>query len=225
MGLVACTILCCRPVLKTRARSLIDWTAFRDPTFMIFAFSLQLALLAYYVPIFYIASYARTVVQTTTSLAFYMVAIVNGSSVIGRVVPYLLVAYMKPITILIVSITASAIAMFTWIAATETPGFIVWACYWGILSGVIVTAPTSIVAHPVFCPNPSLMGTRLGMMWGISSFGAMAGTPIAGALVDLQQAQFLPAQLFAGCMMVGAVVFQVWPAYKVLRHDRDHARR
>jgi cytochrome c oxidase assembly factor CtaG len=47
-----------------------------------------------YVPIFYVASYARTVVHTTTDFSFYMVAIVNGTSVIGRVVPYLLVAYI-----------------------------------------------------------------------------------------------------------------------------------
>ena len=53
-----------------------------------------------------IASYARTVVHTTTDFSFYMVAIVNGTSVIGRVVPYLLVAYIKPIGILIFSVTA-----------------------------------------------------------------------------------------------------------------------
>lgn len=223
MAILACAILCCRPVPKTRARSLVDWKAFRDPSFMLFSVSLTCVLLAYYVPIFYVASYARTVVHTTTSLGFYMVAIVNGSSVFGRVVPYLLVAYVKPIAILMFCVTASAIAMFTWIAATDTPGFIVWACYWGILSGVLVTAPTSIVAHPVFSPNSNYMGTRLGMMWGISSFGALAGTPIAGALVNLDTAQFLRAQVFAGCMMVGAVLLQVWPGYKVFRYDRNHA--
>lgn len=225
MALTACTITFCRPVIKTHARSLIDWKAFREPPFMLFSVSLTCALLAYYVPIFYVASYARTVVHTTTSLAFYMVAIVNGSSVLGRVVPYLLVAYVKPISILLFCVVASAIAMFTWIAATNAPGFIVWACYWGILSGVLVTGPTSIVAHPVFCPDPSYMGTRLGMMWGISSFGALAGTPIAGALVNLDRAGFLRAQVFAGCMMVGAVLLQLWPAYRVLRHDREHPRR
>ncbi|KAJ5720398.1 uncharacterized protein N7483_008332 [Penicillium malachiteum] len=224
MAIIACSILCRRPGHQSRARSLIDWTAFRELPFMLFSVSLTCVMLAYYVPIFYVASYAETVVQTTTSLAFYMVAIVNGSSVFGRIVPYLLVAYVKPIAILLFCVTASAIAMFTWIAATETPGFIVWACYWGILSGVLVTAPTSIVAHPVFCTNPNYMGTRLGMMWGISSFGALAGTPIAGALVNLDTAYFLHAQIFAGCMMVAAILLQWWPALKVIQYDRDHPR-
>ncbi|KAJ5173304.1 hypothetical protein N7492_005897 [Penicillium capsulatum] len=200
MGLVACTILCRRPGLKTRARSLVDWTAFREPSYMMFSVSLTCVMLAYYVPIFYVASYGRVVVHTTTSLSFYMVAIVNGSSVIGRVVPYLLVAYVKSIAILVLAVTASAIAMFTWIAVSSIPGFIVWACYWGTLSGVLVTAPTSIVAHPVFCPRPNYMGTRLGMMWGISSFGALGGTPIAGALVNLDTGKFVRAQALCHCI-------------------------
>lgn len=191
---------------------------------MLFSVSLTCVMLAYYVPIFYVASYGRVVVHTTTSLSFYMVAIVNGSSVFGRVVPYLLVAYVKPIAILIIVVVASAIAMFTWIAVSNVAGFIVWACYWGILSGVIVTAPTSIVAHPVFCSSPNWMGTRLGMMWGISSLGALAGTPIAGALVDLDNASFLRAQIFAGCVMAGASLLQAWPALQVVRYDRKNPR-
>lgn len=222
MGLAACTILCRRPGQKTRARSLVDWSAFQEPCYMMFSVSLTCVMLAYYVPIFYVASYGRVVVHTTTDLSFYMVAIVNGSSVIGRVVPYLLVAYVKPIAILVFAVTASAIAMFAWMAVSSVPGFVVWACYWGTLSGVLVTAPTSIVAHPVFCPRPNYTGTRLGMMWGISSFGALAGTPVAGALVNLDTGEFLRAQVFAGCMMVGAVLLQVWPALKVLRYDRSN---
>ncbi|CAI7655763.1 unnamed protein product [Penicillium discolor] len=225
LAIVACLILCRQPGQRAHARSLIDWRAFREPSFMMFSLSLTCVMLAYYVPIFYIASYARTVVHTTTDFSFYMVAIVNGTSVIGRVVPYLLVAYIKPIGILIFSVTASAIAMFTWIAATDMAGFIVWACYWGALSGVLVTAPTSIVAHPIFCQDSSFLGTRLGMMWGISSFGALAGTPIAGALVNLDTAEFLHAQVFAGCMMVGAVLLQIWPTFRVVRYDLEHPRK
>lgn len=225
LAIIACLILCRQPGQKARARSLIDWKAFREPSFMMFSLSLTCVMLAYYVPIFYVASYGRTVIHTTTSLGFYMVAIVNGSSVVGRVVPYLLVAYIKPIGILIFAAAASAIAMFTWIAATSSAGFIVWACYWGALSGVLVTAPTSIVAHPVFCPDSTFLGTRLGMMWGISSFGALAGTPIAGALVNLNTAEFLRAQVFAGCMMVGAVLLQIWPTFRVVRYDQEYPRK
>ncbi|KAI9372205.1 major facilitator superfamily domain-containing protein [Aspergillus egyptiacus] len=224
LAVITCAVLCRKPGEKVGARSLIEWKAFKDVPFMLFSVSLTLVMLAYWIPLFYVASYARTVLGTTRSLSFYMVSIINGASAFGRTVPYLVGSRVKPICVLISCIAGSAIAMFTWIAATSTPGFIVWACYWGFLTGVIVTAPTSIISHPALCPDMKMLGTRMGMMWGISSFGSLAGTPIAGALVDLSEAQFLRAQIFAGCLMLGAVTLQLWPTLVVIRHDRQRAR-
>ncbi|KAL5341408.1 major facilitator superfamily domain-containing protein [Aspergillus crustosus] len=221
LAVVTCAVLCRRPGQKIGARSLIDWKAFKDIPFMLLSVSLTLVMLAYWIPLFYVASYARTVLGTTTSLSFYMLAIINGASAFGRIVPYLLGSRVKPIAILIFCVGGSAVAMFTWIAATSTASFIVWACYWGFLTGVLVTAPTSIISHPALCPDLKMLGTRMGMMWGISSFGSLAGTPIAGTLVDLSEAQFLRAQIFAGCLMVGAMILQLWPTLVILRHDRQ----
>ncbi|GIK04335.1 hypothetical protein Aspvir_008415 [Aspergillus viridinutans] len=222
LGLITILILCRKPGKKTRARSMIEWRAFTDLPFMLFSTSLTCVMLAYYIPLFYVPSYARTQLHTTRSLSFYMVAIINGASAFGRVVPYLLSAYIPPIAILCLGVAGSALAMFTWIAATNLPGFVVWACYWGFLSGVLVTAPTAIIGHPALCPDPNYLGTRMGMMWGISSFGSLVGTPIAGALVDLSAADsdFLKAQVFAGCLMVGGVMLQLWPVLVVMKHDR-----
>ncbi|EAW11060.1 putative MFS monocarboxylate transporter [Aspergillus clavatus NRRL 1] len=222
LALIIGLILCRKPGKRTRARSMIEFKALTDLPFMLFSVSLTCVMIAYYIPLFYVPSYARTQLHTTRSLSFYMVAIINGASAFGRVVPYLLGRRVKPIYVLFSGVAGSALAMFTWIAATSTPGFIVWACYWGFLSGVLVTAPTAIIGHPALCPDPNYLGTRMGMMWGISSFGALVGTPIAGALVDLDQAYFLRAQVFAGCLMLGAVMLQLWPTMVVLRYDRHN---
>ncbi|KAL4944146.1 hypothetical protein BDV06DRAFT_210528 [Aspergillus oleicola] len=220
LAIVTCAVLCRRPGEKVGARSLIEWNAFRDIPFMLFSVSLTLMMLGYWIPLFYVASYARTVLGTSTSLSFYMLSIINGASAFGRTVPYLVGSEVKPICTLIFCVAASAIAMFTWIAATSVAGFIVWACYWGFLTGVLVTGPTSIISHPALCPDFKMLGTRMGMMWAISSLGSLTGTPIAGALVDLANASFLRAQIIAGCMMVGSVVLQLWPVLVVIRHDR-----
>ncbi|KAL2832211.1 major facilitator superfamily domain-containing protein [Aspergillus pseudoustus] len=222
LAIFTCLVLCRKPGEKIGARSLIEKKAFKDLPFMLFSVSLTCVMLAYWIPLFYVASYARTVLETTRSLSFYMVAIINGASAFGRTVPYLLGSRVKPIGILICSVAGSAIAMFTWIPAKNTPGFIVWSCYWGFLTGVLVTGPTSIISHPALCPDMKMLGTRMGMMWGISSFGSLAGTPIAGALVNLSDADFLRAQIFAGCLMLGAVALQIWPTLVVIRYDRRH---
>ncbi|PWY75062.1 MFS monocarboxylate transporter [Aspergillus heteromorphus CBS 117.55] len=220
LAFITCVILCRRPGTKTRTRNLIEWKALTHIPFMLLSVSMTCVMLAYYVPIFYIATYARSALGTPTSLSIYLVSITNGASAFGRTVPYLVGSRVRPICILIACTAAASVAMFTWIATTNTAGFIVWACYWGFLSGVLVTAPTSIVAHPAFCPDTDYLGTRMGMMWGISSVGSLAGTPIAGALVDLNTADFLRAQIFAGCLMVAAFVLQIWPTLVVVRTDR-----
>ncbi|UDD60880.1 hypothetical protein AFCA_008267 [Aspergillus flavus] len=224
MSIIACSILCRHPGKKTQARSLVEWKALKHPTFMLLSVSLTCVMLAYYVPIFYVATYARVKLNTETNLSFYLVSIINGASAFGRTVPYLLGSRINTIFVLISCTAASAVAMYTWIATSNTAGFIVWACYWGFLSGVLVTAPTSIVAHPVFTPDKNYLGTRMGMMWGISSFGALAGAPIAGALVDLEHKNFVRAQVFSGSLMVGAVLLQVWPTIAALRYDRNKDR-
>ncbi|GAB1210343.1 hypothetical protein APSETT445_009134 [Aspergillus pseudonomiae] len=224
MAIIACLILCRHPRKKTRARSLVEWKALKQPTFMLLSVSLTCVMLAYYVPIFYVATYARVKLNTETNLSFYLVSIINGASAFGRTVPYLLGSRVNTAFVLISCTTASAIAMYTWIATSNTAGFIVWACYWGFLSGVLVTAPTAIVAHPVFTPDKNYLGTRMGMMWGISSFGSLAGAPIAGALVDLEHKNFVRSQVFAGSLMVGAVLLQLWPTIVAFRYDRNKDR-
>ncbi|GAB1211309.1 hypothetical protein ATERTT37_000422 [Aspergillus terreus] len=224
LGIVTIVILCRRPGKRTVARSLIERKALTEAPFMLLSVSLLLVMLGYYVPIFYIPSFARAALHTSKSLSLYMVSIVNAASAFGRTVPYLAGTRVKPIAILFFCTAAAMVAIFTWIAVSNVPGFIVWACYWGFLSGVLVTAPTSIVAHPTFCPDSNYLGTRMGMMWGISSFGSLAGTPIAGALVNLDEANFLRAQIFGGCMMLGAVILQVWPTMCVFRYDKKRVK-
>ncbi|KAA8649283.1 putative MFS monocarboxylate transporter [Aspergillus tanneri] len=220
LALITCIVLCRRPGQKTRVRSMLDWTAFKEPPFILLSVSLTCVMLGYYIPVFYVASYSRVALHTTKSLSFYMVSIINGSSAFGRIVPYLAGSRVKPIAVLLCGSIAGAVAMFCWMAVSNIPGFIVWACYWGFLSGLFVTAPTSIVAHPAFCPDSSYLGTRMGMMWGISSFGSLVGTPIAGTLVDLEKVEFIRAQVFAGCLMVGAMILQAYPTFVVFRYDR-----
>ncbi|KAH8809332.1 major facilitator superfamily domain-containing protein [Xylogone sp. PMI_703] len=220
LAILTCLILCRRPGKRTRARSLIEKKALTELPFMLLSVSLICVMLAFYIPLFYVPSYARTKLGTDKNLSFYMLAIINAASTFGRTVPYVLGARVKPIFILLFCTTGSAVALYAWIGATNTAGFIVWLCYWGALTGTLVTAPTSIIAHPAFCPDIGYIGTRMGMMWGFSSLGGLLGTPIAGALVNLADADFLSVQVFAGSMMVGAVLLQLWPAVVVVRYDQ-----
>lgn len=57
------------------------------------------------------------------------------------------------------------------------------------------------------CPNPSDIGTYVGQGLALCSFGALAGTPINGALV--RNYGFLEASMFSGAMVTVGLICQI----------------
>ncbi|KAF4628518.1 hypothetical protein G7Y89_g9635 [Cudoniella acicularis] len=214
-------ILCRKPGTRApKARTVIDPRAFREPIFGTFVIALFFQFLAYYIPLFYITTYARVKVGTTVDFAFYLLAISNGASFFGRTLPYLLGSRVTPIQILIFWDTVGIILLFSWISVRTTAGMVVWTIAWGFLSGVLVTAPAASTAHPTLSPSLDVIGARLGMSWAMASVGVLIGAPIAGALADVARKEFVDAQAFAGAVMAAAVVLLIVPLVAAHRFNR-----
>ncbi|KAL9085922.1 MAG: hypothetical protein Q9165_007405 [Trypethelium subeluteriae] len=217
-------ILCRKPGTRApKARMVMDPRAFREPIFGMFAAALFFQFLAYYIPLFYLTTYARTKVHTGTNFAFYLLAISNAASFFGRTMPYLLGARVTPIQILIFWDAVGIILLFSWISVSSTAGMVVWTIAWGFLSGVLVTAPAASTSHPTLSPSLDVIGARLGMSWATASVGVLIGAPIAGALADVGKAQFAHAQIFAGAVMAGAVVLLIIPLVAAQRFNRKRS--
>lgn len=77
----------------------------------------------------------------------------------------------------------------------------------GMFSGPLVPLPPSV--FPVVCPDPKILGTRLGMAQSISSIANLIGPPIAGALLRATNPDgrhFVGVQIWIGLLMLlGAV--------------------
>lgn len=65
-------------VQPARARALIDWTAFTEFPFVVFSLATLIGFIGLYVGLFYISFYAEEQRIVDTSLAFYLVPILNG---------------------------------------------------------------------------------------------------------------------------------------------------
>lgn len=80
---------------------------------------------------------------------------------------------------------------------------------YGAFSGALIPLPPSI--FPVVCPDPKVLGARMGMAQGIGSIASLVGSPIAGALSQVgtsgpEERNYLGLQLWAGLvMLVGAL--------------------
>ncbi|KAJ5925231.1 Major facilitator superfamily domain general substrate transporter [Penicillium verhagenii] len=63
------------------------------------------------------------------------------------------------------------------------------------------------------------VGTRMGMCFTFAGTGLLIGNPIAGALLDLEDAMFWKAQLFTAIMVVTESAFFVVVRIMKLRQD------
>ncbi|KAA8571256.1 hypothetical protein EYC84_000586 [Monilinia fructicola] len=204
---------------KTK-KKIFDLTALREPTFMLFSLSLFFIFLAYFVPLFYIPAYATVHLKESSDFSFYLLAITNAGSALGRTLPLFFAHKLGSMNIFFASAIAGTILIFSWISIEKAANYTVNSVFWGIISGVLVTAPAAALAHPAITPSMNVIGTRLGMSWSAAAMGILVGTPIAGALVDVKTDKFLNAQVFSGTIMAVGVGCLAYPVVVVLRYKK-----
>ncbi|KAA8642767.1 hypothetical protein EYZ11_002934 [Aspergillus tanneri] len=168
-------------ILPPKKRELWDWQAFKEPQFVIFAVSLLIGFMGLYVPFFYIQFFAETRNITEGDLAFYLLAILNAGSVFGRILPNFVAGYLGPMNMLVFCVTITAILIWTLLSVHTLGGVVVFCLIFGFFSGTFVSLPPTVFVS--LTKNHAMIGTRMGMGFSIISLGALAGTPIAGAIL------------------------------------------
>ncbi|CAG8908933.1 unnamed protein product [Penicillium egyptiacum] len=191
-------------VKTTQRRSLIDLRAFKDLPFWSFAIGNFFLYLGYITPFYYIPTYAETKLCTSRSMASNVLMISQASSVIGRVVLTLFAHYYGSMISWIICGVLSGVLCICWISADSLVRFILFAAFYGGISGALIPLPPSVFTH--VCPDPKSLGTWLGMAQSLSSFATLVGPPIAGALATIgsdgsADLNYLGIQLFSGIVM------------------------
>ncbi|KAI2734812.1 hypothetical protein DTO013E5_4662 [Penicillium roqueforti] len=202
-------------------RRLIHWHAFREWSFNAYAVANFFMFMAYFIPLFYLPTFASVALHTSTELSFYMVSILNAGSAFGRIGSSLLTPHLGASTVLLTSALASAVILFGWTGIHSIPAFIVFCVLFGIFSGVLISANPLVIAHPIVSPTPSVIGTRMGMQWFATSLGVLIGAPIAG-LIEGHGGDngFLGLQIFSGMAMIVGAAFLLVPIMAIWRHDK-----
>ncbi|KAF4166998.1 hypothetical protein CNMCM6936_005784 [Aspergillus lentulus] len=168
-------------VRAPKPRAVVDWSAFTDVPFMVFTLSLVILFIGNAVLIFYISFYPENRGFTDTSLAFYMAAIFNAGSVLGRIAPNALsdrigvFNTMVPITLLL------GVTVLCMLGVHNAAGMIVEAIVTGFFSGVVVALPP--VCFRVLTADKSMIGTRIGQGFAIGGLGLLIGGPSGGAIL------------------------------------------
>jgi MFS family permease len=202
-------------------RRVFDTAALTDAPFMVLCVASLCSATAYYIPFLYLPLLTQVRIPSVDSdLAFDLLAILNGASGVGRLLAGIAAAIFGPTETIAVSLVFGSIILFSWIAVESVAGTIVWAVFWGMVSGVLVALPGAFV--PLFCPSLALIGTRSGMYWLWVGLGLLIGSPIGGAIYDVKTAgsDWWKLQVFAGIFMMMAAAFTVYPIIHLHRNAR-----
>ncbi|OJJ50182.1 hypothetical protein ASPZODRAFT_58000 [Penicilliopsis zonata CBS 506.65] len=202
-----------------RARSMIDSAAFRSLPFVLFSIGSFFAFMGLYIPFFYVIFYAQSKAGMDESLAFYMLSLLNGSSVFGRIIPGLLADRFGSLQIMVLCTAVSALLSYAWIAIHDPAGLIVFCLLYGFFSGAVVSLPASVLAR--LPPDLGRVGTWMGMSFLVLSFGFLIGNPIAGAMIHVSEGEFSHGFVFAATMVTAAGVIFALVHFIQLRIARD----
>ncbi|KAI2615950.1 MFS general substrate transporter [Hypoxylon sp. NC1633] len=194
---------------KAGPSPLVEWSAFKEPSYVIFAAGTFMFYWALYFGFFYVNTYAITVASFTPTSAVSLLLIMNAVSIPARpLVGYLADTYLGPINAYIISTIAVAITFFAWIAINTPSTMYAFAIVFGITNSAAQGAYGSALAS--LTKDPAKMGTRFGMCCTILGFATVAGPPTAGAIIDLSGGSYLWAQVWAGSVsLLGAAMLMV----------------
>lgn len=197
-----------------KARSLLDLPAFKSPPFTLFSVGLFLSFAGLYVPIFYIISWAQEHARIEATLSFYMLAVLNGTSVFGRIIPGILADRFGGLELMIATCTIAGILAFVAIIIDNLGGVVVFAILYGFVSGALVSLPNAVIA--TLAPNIALIGTWMGMSFCFAATGILIGNPIAGTIIDVPERRFAGGFIFSG-----SLIFAAAASFAIAKWSRD----
>ncbi|KIX03798.1 uncharacterized protein Z518_07351 [Rhinocladiella mackenziei CBS 650.93] len=202
------------------ARQLIDFSAFRDPLFDAFAAIMFFTFLGYIVPYFYIPAFAEQALHTSPSLALTALVVSQVTSLFGRAIAASVAHHVGGMVPWFVCTAVSVLFCFCWTAMDSVGSFFVFCALYGLFSAALVALPASVL--PLVCPNPEMLGTRMGMSWACSAVAFLIGTPIGAALTSADDrlsspAAFRGVQLWSGAVLVVATALLVLLWFAVMK--------
>lgn len=184
-------------------RKLVQISAFKEPAFVIFCCAMFLGFLGFYNFLVYIQPYAIKTGIIDPNLGFYLLAMLNAGSTVGRIGPNFIADHTGPLNMLTPAATATSILAFVWIGVHNTPGIIVLAVLYGLCSGGFVSLPPVVMV--TLTKDIRDLGTRMGMVFAVTSIALLVGTPIGGAILGSSN-DFLGLQLFTACCLASCAV-------------------
>ncbi|KAG2063481.1 MFS general substrate transporter [Suillus decipiens] len=179
--------------------------AFRNKAYFTYCLSGVMILLGFYTELTYI-SVSAVKIGVSKDFAFYLIAIANAASILGRVSSGLLADRIGALNTMAAFTAITGITTVVWPFAKDESQLIAIV----VIHGFSIGAYISVFSVPaVEMGEMEDAGRRVGMFMSVIGFGGIAGPPISGA-IRTATGGFAAAGYFSGgSIMFGVVLLLV----------------
>ncbi|KAJ4865589.1 major facilitator superfamily domain-containing protein [Trichoderma breve] len=199
----AITLLVVKPrVAARKSGPLVEWTAFKELPYSLYAIGIFLTLWGLYFAYYYISVFGSHVIHVPPDQSFYLIIAINGIGIPGRIFPAWFAARVigNALHVLIPLTFGAGVLLYFWRLVHSYSGLLAWIIVYGFFANAVQSLFVGSVGS--LTKDRQKMGVRVGMIFTIVSFACLTGPPIAGALIDLRGGDFLYAQIFGGTAVV-----------------------
>ena len=207
LGITACNIAFMRTRLPPRKSGpLLEISAFREISYSLFTLGMFLMLWGQYYGYFYIGSFGRDVIHLKQSDSINLVLIMNGIGLFGRLIPgYISDRWCGPFNYVIPSALITGVILYCWAAVRSQVAMLAWAVLYGWFAAGMQGLFVAMIA--ALTTDLKKSGTRMGMVFSVTSIAVLTGPPLGGALIQRDDGKYLHAQMWAATAIIaGALV-------------------
>lgn len=156
---------------------------------------------------------------------FYMLAIMNGTSTVGRMSSGLLSDKFGALLVhCTVTFISSILVLCVWTTTDTVPQAIGFVVVFGMFSGAVIGLPPASMAWILDVNDPvaqQKLGQWVGMMYTMAAVPALTGPLIAGELITRFNNNYLTVQVWSGaCLFVSACSMLVALFYAERKRDK-----
>ncbi|KAL5043411.1 hypothetical protein BDW71DRAFT_187986 [Aspergillus fruticulosus] len=203
--LIPCLVFLKQRLPPRKSGPLVEWTAFKEPSYLFFAIGMFLNFWGLYIGFFYIGSFTREVIGASTTTSINVLLLMNGIGLLGRLGPNLMAdRFAGPLNMLIPFSFATGLVAFCWAGVRNLSGVYGFAAFYGLAAaGIQSLFPATL---STLTTDLKKMGARMGMVMSVVGVAALIGSPIAGALVQRGDGDYLYAQMFMGSVIIAGTL-------------------
>ncbi|CAK5281697.1 unnamed protein product [Mycena citricolor] len=190
---------------------LLNLAAFKSAAYTVYCLSGIVAFLGVYTVSTYIGVSA-TSAGVSPDFAFYLLSIVNGASLVGRLVAAIMTDRLGAVNVISPMTALAALMTYVWPLARSKAGFVGVALVYGFASGAYVS---SFILPLYHMGDIADVGRRSGMTVTLTAVGALVGPPISGA-INTATGGYQAVGYYAGSTIILAIVLMLVARHLVL---------